>query len=89
MKKLKKPFSKKAKAVDPDDPLAGDLSKLMMGGVTWQAAEFELTRPKNKTVTLRMSEELLDEVKEQARKVGVDYQRFIRLTLENSVRRKD
>jgi len=88
MKKSKKPSSKKAKVVDLDDPLAGDLSKLMTGGVTWQAAEFELTKPKNKTVTLRMSEELLDEVKEQARKVGIDYQRFIRLTLENAIRRK-
>jgi predicted DNA binding CopG/RHH family protein len=54
----------------------------------WRAAEFELTKPKRKTITLRISEELLDELKKQAKKLGLDYQRFIRLTLENSLRKK-
>ena len=48
---------------------------------------FEL-RPKNKTVTLRMSDDLLAAVKARAQQSGLDYQKFIRLTLERVVQRK-
>jgi predicted DNA binding CopG/RHH family protein len=85
MKKSKKALSKTSSA--NDDPLAGDLSDLMLNA-DWQSAKFELTKPKKKTITLRISEELLNELKKRADKLGLDYQRLIRITLENSLRRK-
>ena len=66
-----------------DDPLAGDLSGLLERD-RWQLVRFE-HRPKNKTITLRLSEDLLDAVKAEADKQGVDYQKLIRLTLERLV----
>jgi predicted DNA binding CopG/RHH family protein len=65
------------------DPLDRDLSDLLTKG-SWQRVQFEL-KPKNKTVTIRMSEDLLDAVKEQAKKSGLDYQKFIRIALERLV----
>ncbi|GEM_PF-4568865 len=66
------------------DPLVGDLSNLLTTGL-WQEARFELTKPKRKTITLRISEELLRELKKHATMLGLDYQRFIRLALERSL----
>jgi predicted DNA binding CopG/RHH family protein len=80
MKNSKKVSKKKVSAIDP---LAGDLSDLLQGD-SWQRVRFEL-QPKNKTITIRMSEDLLEAVKEQAEKSGLDYQKFIRLTLEKIV----
>lgn len=79
--KSSKKVSKKSKA--STDPLDGDLSGLLQDS-QWQRVRFEL-QPKNKTITIRMSEELLEAVKEQAEKSGLDYQKFIRLTLEKVV----
>ena len=45
---------------------------------------FEFTR-KEKTVSMRMPEALLDAVKAAASSRGIPYQRFIRLTLEREV----
>jgi predicted DNA binding CopG/RHH family protein len=41
--------------------------------------------PKEKTVSMRMPEALLDAVKAAAGREGMPYQRFIRLTLEREV----
>jgi len=65
------------------DPLDRDLSDVLARG-KWQQVRFEL-RPKNKMVTIRMSEDLLDAVKERAKKSGLDYQKFIRIALEHLV----
>lgn len=67
------------------DPLDQDLSTLLSHG-EWQRVRFEL-RPKNRTVTIRMSEELLDAVKERAKERGLDYQKFIRIALEHIVQK--
>lgn len=67
------------------DPLGGDLSDLLSQD-GWQQVRFEL-RPKNKTVTIRMSEELLDALKERAKERGLDYQKFIRIALEHIVQK--
>jgi predicted DNA binding CopG/RHH family protein len=80
MKSLKK-ISKKIQK--DEDPLDQDLSDLIEFG-KWQRVRFEL-QPKNKTITLRISEELLEAVKKQAAKKGIDYQKYIRLTLEQLV----
>ena len=71
------------KRVESGDPLNRDLSDLLLKG-DWKMVRFEL-EPKNRTVTLRMSEKLLRAVKEKAKKSGLDYQKFIRLTLEKLV----
>jgi predicted DNA binding CopG/RHH family protein len=46
---------------------------------------FELKR-KDKAVNLRLPSPLLDAVRERAKRVGVPYQRFIRMALERAVR---
>ena len=45
---------------------------------------FEL-RPKDKSVSLRLPEKLLTAVRSRAKRVGVPYQRFIRMALEQAV----
>lgn len=42
-------------------------------------------RPKEKSVNLRISEGLLDAVRERAKQQGIPYQRFIRRALERAV----
>ena len=81
MKNSKK-ISKKVKA---NDPLSGDLSHLFENG-GWQRVRFEL-KPKDKTVTIRMSEDLLNAVKDEADEYGLEYQKFIRIALERIVGR--
>ena len=66
-----------------DDPLAGDLSDLLENG-DWKRVKFEL-RPKNKTITIRLSEELLEAIKGKAEANGLDYQKWIRIALERLV----
>jgi len=78
--------SKKLSRSKPNvDPLDQDMSKLLSSG-GWQRVRFEL-RPKNKTVTIRMSEQLLNAVKEKAKESGLDYQKFIRIALEHIVQK--
>ena len=43
-------------------------------------------RPKQKSVNLRISEELLNAVRAVARRRGIPYQRYIRQTLEAALR---
>lgn len=76
--------SKKIKAKKTEkDPLAGDLSYLFdLPG--WKKVRFEF-KPKNKTITLRISEELLEAIKVKAETEGLDYQKWIRNSLEESL----
>ncbi len=50
----------------------------------FKPVHFEIL-PKQKTVNLRMSEGLFDAVRENARREGVPYQRYIRHVLERAV----
>lgn len=86
MKKLEKSSLKSKKENLFDDPLAGDLSEMMINA-DWKVAQFELTKPKTETVTLRMSKDLLKGIKEEAKKLGLDYQKFMRIMMENYIRR--
>ncbi len=45
-------------------------------------------RPKQKSINLRISEELLNAVRKEARRRGIPYQRYIRQTLEAAVSRR-
>ena len=74
--------SKKIKKADRD-PLAGDLSHLF-DQLEWKKIRFEF-KPKNKTITLRISEDLLVAIKERAETEGLDYQKWIRNSLEESL----
>jgi predicted DNA binding CopG/RHH family protein len=51
-----------------------------------QPLHFEL-KPKDASISLRMSRRLLDEVKSVASDEGVSYQKFIRHAVEEAVRR--
>ena len=65
------------------DPLAGDLSALF-DRKDWKHVRYEL-KPKNKVVTLRMSESLLEAIKLRAEREGLDYQKWIRLIVEEKL----
>lgn len=52
------------------------------------ALRFEF-QSKNKAVNIRMSEALLEAIRDKARKDGMPYQRFIRIALEKAVHSKN
>jgi predicted DNA binding CopG/RHH family protein len=49
-----------------------------------QVVRFEM-RPKDKAVSLRLPEKLLEAVRGEAKREGVAYQRFIRMAIENAL----
>jgi predicted DNA binding CopG/RHH family protein len=59
-----------------------DLSAYDLSG--GQVMRFEMKR-KDKTVNLRLPEQLLEAVRQRAASAGIPYQRFIRLALERAV----
>ena len=59
-----------------------DLSQYDLGGA--QMVRFE-TKPKDKSINLRLPEELYEAVRARADRAGLPYQRFIRLTLERAI----
>jgi predicted DNA binding CopG/RHH family protein len=59
-----------------------DLSNYDLSGA--QLVRFELKR-KDKSVNLRLPEDLLTAVRNHAQRAGIPYQRFIRLVLERAV----
>jgi predicted DNA binding CopG/RHH family protein len=59
-----------------------DLSQFDLSG--GQVMRFEMKR-KDKTVNLRLPEQLLDAVRQRATSAGIPYQRFIRMALERAV----
>ncbi len=62
--------------------LEQDLSDLDFS--QFKPMHFEI-RPKEKSINLRISDGLLEAVRENAKREGVPYQRFIRLALERAV----
>jgi predicted DNA binding CopG/RHH family protein len=61
-----------------------DLSDYDLSG--GQIVRFEM-RPKDKAVSLRVPEKLLEAVRGQAKREGVPYQRFIRMAIEGALER--
>ncbi|GAC1341577.1 MAG: CopG family antitoxin [Beijerinckiaceae bacterium] len=59
-----------------------DLSEYDLSG--GQVMRFEMKR-KDRTVNLRLPEELLQAVRQHADSAGIPYQRFIRMALERAV----
>jgi len=68
------------KFVDNEDLSEYDFSDMM-------PMRFELRR-KNKSISLRLPEPLLDAVRNNAKRVGMPYQRFMRLAIERAVELK-
>ncbi len=83
MKKKFPDFKTDAEAEDFVD--TADLSEYDLSDMV--PMRFEL-RKKDKTVNLRLPEQLLTEVRNHAQKAGIPYQRFIRMALEQAVARK-
>lgn len=59
-----------------------DLSQYDLSGA--QLVRFEIKR-KDRSINLRLSEELYDAIRKRAARAGLPYQRFIRLALEQVV----
>ena len=59
-----------------------DLSEYDLSG--GQFVQFELKR-KDKSVSLRLPEQLLDQVRNRAKAAGMPYQRFMRLAIERAL----
>ena len=59
-----------------------DLAQYDLSGMVPVRFEF---KPKTARVNMRLSKDLLDNVKARAAKAGVTYQRYIRLALERAV----
>ena len=64
---------------------SADLSQYDLSGA--KLVRFEL-KSKDKSINLRLSNDLLAAVRSRARREGVPYQRFIRLALERAVQAK-
>lgn len=77
MKKSSKKVSKSKDLLDHD--LASFIEES-----PWKKVKFELL-PKNKLISLRISEELLIQLKRKAKANQIDYQKLIRLILEKSL----
>jgi predicted DNA binding CopG/RHH family protein len=61
---------------------SADLAQYDLSGMVPVRFEF---KPKTERVNMRLSKDLLDNVKARAAKAGVTYQRYIRLALEHAV----
>jgi predicted DNA binding CopG/RHH family protein len=61
---------------------SADLSQFDLSGA--RLLRFEIKR-KNKSINLRLPEELYDAVRKRAARAGLPYQRFIRLALEQAI----
>ena len=59
-----------------------DLSEYDLSGMV--PMRFEL-KPKDKSVNLRLPEQLLEAVRSRATRAGIPYQRFIRMALERAL----
>ena len=84
--KQKTPKSRKVPIFKTDEEaeafLDQDLSDLDFS--QFKPMHFEI-RPKEKSINLRLSEELLDAVRENAKREGVPYQRYIRHLIERGM----
>jgi predicted DNA binding CopG/RHH family protein len=61
-----------------------DLSQFDLSGGKF--VRFEL-KPKDRSVNLRLPGELLEAVRKRAKRAGLPYQRFIRMKLEEALRK--
>ena len=63
--------------------LRSDLTNYLHAG-NFTKTTFEFV-PKAKSISIRLSEQLLDAIKRQSREVGIPYQRYIRILIEKGL----
>lgn len=85
---MAKATKKKTSNKKGTDPLKGDLSPLMERGKWVRFSELFELKPKNKTITLRVPEELLNEIKRIAESQETDYQKLIRGLIADYISKK-
>ncbi len=83
---MKKKFPVLKTDKEAEDFLEQDLSDYLHAG-NFKPMRFEF-EPKNKSINLRLPENLLKAVQTRAKREGIPYQRFIRLTLERALASK-
>lgn len=82
-------MSKRLKKMKTDKKAIDPLNKDLTGYLTkdkFKAIEFDI-QPKDKSVTLRMSSQLLEAFKRKANQEGVNYQKLMRKALENFLKK--
>lgn len=80
---MKKKLPRLKSSAEAEAFVAGaDLTDYDLSGMV--PMHFEM-KPKDKSVNLRLPEELLKAVQKKAKLVGVPYQRFIRMALERAL----
>lgn len=80
---MKKTFPRVKTDEEIESLLEDDLSEYLHPG-NFQPVTFEF-KPKDKSVNVRMSEEMLEAVKKVSEKEGIPYQRYIRRAIERSL----
>ncbi|AFZ57535.1 CopG family transcriptional regulator [Anabaena cylindrica FACHB-243] len=80
---MKKTFPRVKTDEEIEALLEDDLSEYLHSG-NFQPVTFEF-QPKNKSVNVRISEEMLEAVKKISKKEGIPYQRYIRRAIERSL----
>lgn len=87
--KVKKKSSKvkKLRELDltGDDPLDQDFSDVDFGGKWVKFSDLFEYQPKNKTITMRVPESMLENLKDIAKKEKTDYQKLIREALSELI----
>ncbi|MDD4973638.1 MAG: CopG family antitoxin [Bacteriovorax sp.] len=86
----KKVLAKKKLDLSGDDPLEQDLTEFMdRTKYKWvRFSDLFEFQPKNKTITLRMPESMLECLKDIAEKENTDYQKLIRKALSEFLAKK-
>jgi predicted DNA binding CopG/RHH family protein len=80
---MKKKLPTLASDEEAEDFVAhSDLTEYDLSGMV--VMRFEL-KPKDKSVNLRLPEQLLEAVRTRAARAGIPYQRFIRMALERAL----
>ncbi len=71
-----------------DDPLDQDFSDVDFGGKWMKFSDLFEFEPKNKTITLRVPESMLESLKTIANKEKTDYQKLIREALAELISKR-
>lgn len=54
----------------------------------WAFIKYELKEKKDKVLSIRLSEKLLDKIKSESKKSGLGVQKYLRILIESSIRKR-
>lgn len=89
MKEKDADMARKLPPLETDEAARDFLENTDLSDYLDRASMTPLTREfeaKNKALTLRLSETLLDDIRKKAAALGMPVQKFVRMTLENAIR---